>query len=966
MRILYLFFFICLTSISFSQPIRLQQLMVNRENTDTKYNEIYFDRNGMMWLGTSDGLYQYDGEEFLLFAINKKISDNNITAIYQDRDKIIWAGYKNGNIALLKDDSLQLFNPEEGLPAKSITSITQDKRGIMWFTTAGEGVYFLLDNRLYNINEDDGLSDNYTYKALEDNNGYVWIGTDQGITICNASIKNKIKEKLSYKTGLPDEIIRDLIKDDKGDIWIGTQAKGICNYNFKEKKIEIPPAMLNWNYGQVNSINISNNEWWIGTEDNGLINYNLRSNGLPVEYKIIETVKHNNISCVAKDKEGNVWATSNNGLIKTAGNALSFLHQAKNKKLNFIHAILCDHNNNLLFTPDQQLTRLTLSDKEENIKEYQITTPTRLIDIVSLYEDKCGYIWIGTMGEGLFRLNPETGFKQKITGLNTIEKANVLSIAAKDNELWIATLSGVVKGYLPADCNTDLLKVTFSSMESQKEIGNYFVYKVFVDSKKRVWIGTDGKGITCYDGTNFINYNKKNGLTSDVIYSITEDSKGNIWFSTLEGGIYKYDEKKFTNYTVLNGLSENTASSIIYDGNNHIVIVNHKGIDLLHTESGLVQNIMQESNTDKIQADLNAITKDNSGNIWIGTENGIIKLNSNFRSIFASAIPVIKKVMLLADRKFVKPNATLKYHQNNISIDFAGLWYTNPAQVNYQYKLEGYNKQWITTKDKRIIFSDLPPGNYQFKLRASAIKNFSNARETTFNFSISNPLWKEVWFRISAVVIITLLILYYLKIRERNIRRLQTLEKEKIKFQLDTLKSQVNPHFLFNSFNTLISIIDNDKNIAIEYVENLSEFFRNIVTYRDKDFITLDEEMKLSAAYYFLQQKRFGKNLTMNVNIEEEKRDMLVPPLVVQILIENAIKHNAVSKETTLTIDVFTNDHRLIVKNNINVKRSIEASTQTGLSNIINRYRLLTKNEIEITKTDNEFIVSLPLIENKT
>ncbi|MEP7171385.1 MAG: histidine kinase, partial [Bacteroidota bacterium] len=152
------------------------------------------------------------------------------------------------------------------------------------------------------------------------------------------------------------------------------------------------------------------------------------------------------------------------------------------------------------------------------------------------------------------------------------------------------------------------------------------------------------------------------------------------------------------------------------------------------------------------------------------------------------------------------------------------------------------------------------------------------------------------------------------------------------------------------------------KNIAVEYVENLSEFFRNLVNYRDKDLITLQEEITLSSSYFFLQQKRFGKGLVMKLNIAEETKKYFLPPLVIQILIENAIKHNAVSKENPLIISLSTDADKLTIKNELNPKRNPDTSPGSGLQNIINRYKLLTPEKVEVTKTEKDFIVSIPLI----
>ena len=190
------------------------------------------------------------------------------------------------------------------------------------------------------------------------------------------------------------------------------------------------------------------------------------------------------------------------------------------------------------------------------------------------------------------------------------------------------------------------------------------------------------------------------------------------------------------------------------------------------------------------------------------------------------------------------------------------------------------------------------------------------------------------------------------------------MQQEKIQFEFQVLRNQVNPHFLFNSFNTLISYIEEDPTMAVDYVEKLSVFFRNIVNYRDQDVITLEEEIGVLKTYFYLQQKRHGKNLMLNISVSEaEKKLIFIPPLTLQLLIENAIKHNAVSKETPLEIIIsLENKEQLIIKNNINPKITREPGTGTGLQNIIKRYSLLSKEPVTVNNDGTDFTVILPVL----
>jgi len=174
----------------------------------------------------------------------------------------------------------------------------------------------------------------------------------------------------------------------------------------------------------------------------------------------------------------------------------------------------------------------------------------------------------------------------------------------------------------------------------------------------------------------------------------------------------------------------------------------------------------------------------------------------------------------------------------------------------------------------------------------------------------------------------------------------------------------VNPHFLFNSFNTLITVIEDDKKTAVEYVNKLSDFFRNLLSYQEKDIISIQEEMELVENYIFLQQKRYGNNFKVNIDLPSlvlEKYS--IPPIGIQILLENCLKHNAVSRETPLVVDIYHENYEyLVVKNNINEKVIKDPSTGIGLQNLKNRFQLLNQQVIKVTNENGFFIVKLPLI----
>ncbi|MFZ4057809.1 MAG: sensor histidine kinase, partial [Ferruginibacter sp.] len=268
-------------------------------------------------------------------------------------------------------------------------------------------------------------------------------------------------------------------------------------------------------------------------------------------------------------------------------------------------------------------------------------------------------------------------------------------------------------------------------------------------------------------------------------------------------------------------------------------------------------------------------------------------------------------------------------------------------------------------QDRSKTFPRLAPGRYTFRVRSALSNNFDGASEAAYTFTIDKPFWKKWWFILLTIGAISGLLYWYVHKREQDLRKVERLQQEKIQFQFQVLRNQVNPHFLFNSFNTLISTIEENPTVAVDYVEHLSDFFRNIVNYRDKDVITLNEELELLQTYYYLQQKRFGNNLQLNINLTDtEKRAIKIPPLTLQLLMENAVKHNAVSRDTPLLVKVYSDDQYIVIENNINVRTSKQVGAGMGLQNIISRYNLLCNGKVAIKHTEQYFSVSLPAIKN--
>jgi hypothetical protein len=206
--------------------------------------------------------------------------------------------------------------------------------------------------------------------------------------------------------------------------------------------------------------------------------------------------------------------------------------------------------------------------------------------------------------------------------------------------------------------------------------------------------------------------------------------------------------------------------------------------------------------------------------------------------------------------------------------------------------------------------------------------------------------------------------IYFMHQLKDSVEETENLKRENLKAQLDALRTQVNPHFLFNNLNTLVSLIPEDPDQAVDFVQQLSKHYRHILEVKDEKSILLKDELDLLNAYTFLLKTRFDKNLDVTIDIPTEKLQKRIVPLSLQILMENAIKHNIVSADKPLHIDISTVNGSLVVSNNLQIKNQVNECTGIGLDNIRNRYKLISEKPVNVTSNDNNFTVSIPLIDN--
>jgi sensor histidine kinase YesM len=312
---------------------------------------------------------------------------------------------------------------------------------------------------------------------------------------------------------------------------------------------------------------------------------------------------------------------------------------------------------------------------------------------------------------------------------------------------------------------------------------------------------------------------------------------------------------------------------------------------------------------------------------------------------------------------------SLATDQNFISFGYTSINFENPNDSWYAYRLEGIDENWKYTQQRIAEYTNLPGGNYRFRLKSSMHRNHGYGPELSLDLRIATVFYKTSWFRLllAGFLLASAYLIYRYRLLQREKllaleTKAQLLEKEKVLVMYDSLKQQLNPHFLFNSLTSLSGLIETNQQLASEFLERLSKIYRYILTNRDSELVSIKEELAFVRIYIDLQKTRFKEGLQVFIKIPDELYSFKIAPVALQNLVENAIKHNIIDKDAPLYISIETKEKYIVVKNNLQKKNKVETSNNQGLSNLKSLYQYYSKLPILIENTETHFIVKIPLI----
>jgi ligand-binding sensor domain-containing protein len=901
--------------LAFSQQYNFRNYSIAEGLAQSQVYAICEDGNGNIWSGTrGGGVSRFDGISFTNYTEEDGLVNNYIRTIMLDKSGNLWIGTDNG-LSRYDGKSFHNYGAKDGLYNETVIDLLQDRKGTLWIATEG-GIFHFDGNSIFRFGRKLKLPQEKVNCLYEDHKGNIWAGTESGAYKFDLETNEYRSRLYTRKDGLPVNIISSIKEDAYDNLWFSTYGGGVSrldkNNTFTNYSIRDGLAS--------NTVLCSsakaNGVMWFGTS-NGASKCIIKDSTVTfVTYTQTEGLPNNVVMTIMNDSFGNVWfGTSGGGIGKLGSERFVHFTGIKGVFGNWVYSIIEDQKGQMWFgTSEGGVTRYD----GKFYKRFSEKDGFTAAKVKYIHQDLKGNLWFGTIGDGAY-LNDGITFRH--FGTKNGMSSNFINYIISDSlgKVWFATAGG---GISILELSGTRYKV--KKIGKKDGLMDDRVNALLLDRSGNIWAGTNQGAYKIIRGEDkaarvIMNFTNTSGLTNLSIRAIIEDKGGNIFLGTAGAGIIRYNGSSYFIFQRVHGLASANIYSLVVDDSGFVWAGSEKGIDRLVVDQ--VTHYGKSEGFAGIETIQNSVCKDKKGNLWFGTvDRATLYIPSNDQENKIAPKTHITGLRLFFNKiektpyaDSIKPwyalpvHLNLPYNQNHLSFEFAGIELTNPEAVRYSYVLEGFESKWSPFTEKReAVYSNLPPGEYTFKVISKNEYGWGS-KEEVFNFSIAPPFWGRWWFRISSLLMLGLLFGFILSFRVKALKRKNKEEKLRLEMERDlveleqkSLRLQMNPHFLFNCLNSIKGLIaENRQEEAKLYLSKFSKMMRSMLDNSSESFIPLHDEISGLKNYGELEklsrEDKFEFYIEADPAIDPEASE--IPPMLIQPFVENAILHGIAPKE---------------------------------------------------------------------
>ena len=724
---------------------------------------------GYLWFATWEGLVRYNGQDFRIFTPKNVpgLHDHGIRHVSTGGNGRLIVATSRGGISIMEQGVWRHIGKADGLAQNETTATVEDSQGAVWVAHESKGLSRIDKNgRISLIGLREGLPSERMYSIAMDRNKAVWAGTSDGLV----RIENGRVQRFGGVDGLPPGAVYAIVDAPEGGLYIGTHHGLYLAHNgrFSIIKPDFPDeAVISLNVDRQSNL-------WIGTVNRGILRLGRRGlesldagSGLP----------NNRVGAMFSDREGNLWAGTNAGLVRFADTPFVTWDNYSGLTDNYVRAVAQMGDGSIMIGTSRGLNRYD----QEKISAIEDNASLKNDAILSLAAAKDGSLWAGMYSTGL--VNWKNGkVIESVSTSSPLFGAQIRALLEdRRGNLWVGTSRGVYRK------NGGELEHFGEAQGLPRD----FTLSLFEAKSGRIWVGT-ANGLGYIDGDKAGSIDISPYALSEDVFGFSEDPDGTLWIST-DRAILRLRDGKIASVGTKQGLPVATIFQIVTDTYGNFWLTSNRGV--IH-----VKRVEMEAAADGRPGMMNPVSfaeadgmgssqcnggagpaalRAKDGSIWVATAKGLSVVQPDELARYQVPPPPVVIESVMVDDRQVMPGAgglVLPAGTRKLEMFYVSLTFRTPEQIRYRYRLEGFDEQWINRDQLRNVqFTNLPPGSYTFKVGASVRGGAWSENAASLKFEIEPEFYQRVWF-VPAVILLTALLLYGLfRMRIRQLEARESL-----------------------------------------------------------------------------------------------------------------------------------------------------------------------------------------------